>query len=284
MLSYQHEHHFGNHADVLKHAVLALVIRALQGKDKPFHVLDAHAGSGVYSVRGAPSRSRPEYPDGIGRVLAAPDPPQALAPYLEVVRGLNPGLASGGRLERYPGSPAIAAALLRESDHLTLLERHPGALANLRRHFGKDRRVHIHERDSFEGLRALLPPAERRGLVLFDSAYERKEDFRGAVEALAEVHARWNGGVWLIWYPLIVDPEARRFPARIAATGVRPVYQVTLQVERDDHPGLRGSGLLIVNLPWGLEEPLAALLPWLWRTLSPDRHGRWDAGWLVPEQ
>lgn len=279
MLSYQHEYHFGNHADVLKHAALALVIRALQRKDKPFRVIDAHAGSGIYSVRSKAARSKPEYRGGITRVLAAPEPPAALAPYLEIVRAFNPD----GTLRHYPGSPAVCRQLLREHDHLELIERHPRALGRLHRHFRRDRRVHIHERDSCEGLRALLPPPERRGLVLFDSAYEVKEDFRAAVEVLRHVHHHWAGGVWIIWYPLIADRTAQRFPGKIAESGVRPIYQVELQVERDDFPGLRGSGLLIVNLPFGLDGELRALVPWLWRTLAVEGRGGARCGWLVPE-
>ncbi|MDP2325620.1 MAG: 23S rRNA (adenine(2030)-N(6))-methyltransferase RlmJ, partial [Gammaproteobacteria bacterium] len=209
MLSYQHDYHAGNHADVLKHSVLALVIRALQRKDTPLRVLDSHAGSGVYDLRSHEARKNAEFAGGVERLLAAANPPLELHGYLEAVRAMN-RTGGGTELHLYPGSPQVARHLLRPLDHLELLELHPGALARLHRNFGRDNRVHIHGRDAFEGLPALLPPPERRGVVLMDSAYEVKEDFTGIIELLKGCHRRWATGVYLIWYPLIRHPLAER--------------------------------------------------------------------------
>jgi 23S rRNA (adenine2030-N6)-methyltransferase len=279
MLSYQHEYHFGNHADVLKHAVLALAIRALQRKDTPLRVLDAFAGSAIYELRSPEARRRPEFRTGISRIVAAADPPGELDPYLETVWACN----AGSRLSRYPGSPRIARRLLRRQDQLTLIELHPRALTALRQAFAGDRQVHIHDRDAFEGLPALLPPPERRGLVLVDPSYEVKEDFRRVVALVQTCHRRWPGGTFLIWYPLIRDRAAARFPGAVAGAGIRKIFHAELQVQAEDFDGLRGSGLLIVNLPFGLERKLKALLPWLRDTLASPEHGRWRAEWLVPE-
>lgn len=276
MLSYQHDYHAGNHADVLKHAVLALVIRALQKKPAAIRVIDSHAGSGIYDLASSEARRNAEFADGIGRVLAEPLPPVELKPYLEVVRAVNgPGSAHAGGLGRYPGSPEIARQLLRPDDHLDLLELHPGALARLRRHYGRDRRVHVHERDAFEGLPALVPPSERRGVVLVDPAFEVKADFASVAGMLASCHRRWPGGVYLVWYPLIRHPLAERFPARIRATGMPKLLQAELQVEIDAFDGMRGSGLVIVNPPFGLEDQLNVLLPWLWQALRNDDRTGW---------
>ncbi|MEO7387270.1 MAG: 23S rRNA (adenine(2030)-N(6))-methyltransferase RlmJ, partial [Gammaproteobacteria bacterium] len=190
MLSYQHDYHAGNHADVLKHAVLALVIRALQKKDTPLRVLDAHAGSGIYDLRSHEARKNEEFRGGIRRALSAPSAPAELQDYLAAVRALNKTEA-GPDIHLYPGSPQVARHLLRPVDHLELLELHPAALAKLHRHFGRDSRVHVHDRDAFEGLTALVPPKERRGVALVDSAYEVKEDFIGVVELLKKCHLRW---------------------------------------------------------------------------------------------
>lgn len=279
MLSYQHEYHAGNHADVLKHAALALVIRALQRKDAPIRVFDAHAGSGLYDLRSREARKNAEHEAGIAQVLSAAAPPAELGPYLDAVRACNTGTA----LRRYPGSPWIARHLLRPADQLVLMELHPRSLGGLRKVFGRDAQVHIHARDCFEGLPALVPPPERRGLALIDPSYEVKEDFARVAELLAACHGRWPGGVYMIWYPLIRDRAAERFPNRIAATGIRRIYRLLLQVEADSFTGMRGSGLMIVNLPFGLEERFDELLPWLRQTLAGPGRGEWQAGWLVPE-
>jgi 23S rRNA (adenine2030-N6)-methyltransferase len=279
MLSYQHEYHAGNHADVLKHAALCLVIEGLQRKESPIRLFDAHAGAGLYDLRSREARKNAEHEAGIARVLAAGAPPADILRYLDTVRACNTGPA----LRRYPGSPRLARHLMRPDDHLVLMELHPRALAALRKTFVRDRQVHIHARDCFEGLPALVPPPERRGLALIDPSYELKEDFGRVVELLAACHRRWPGGTYLIWYPLIRDRAAERFPGKVAASGIRRIYRLVLQVESDSFTGIRGSGLLIVNPPFGLGERLQALMPWLWRVLAVEGRGEWQAGWLVPE-
>jgi 23S rRNA (adenine2030-N6)-methyltransferase len=286
MLSYQHDYHAGNHADVLKHSVLALVIRALQRKDTPLRVLDAHAGSGVYDLRSHEARKNAEFAGGIERLLAARNVPLEVDDYLAAVRALNgvtgqPPAGRGADLHLYPGSPQVARHLLRAADHLELLELHPGALARLHRNFGRDHRVHIHGRDAFEGLPALVPPAERRGVVLVDSAYEVKEDFTGVVDLLKTCYRRWAGGVYLLWYPLIRHPLAERFTAKVRATGIPKILLAELQVETEGFDGLRGSGLCIVNPPYGLDQKLNTLLPWLWQTLKNDERSAWRVEWLT---
>jgi 23S rRNA (adenine2030-N6)-methyltransferase len=279
MLSYQHEYHAGNHADVLKHIVWTLVIQALQRKPGALRLYDSHAGSGDYDLGSREARRNAEHEAGVARVLAATQPPADLEPWLAIVRAAN--LARG--LRRYPGSPAIARALLRPADHLVLMELHPQALSRLRRKYGRDRQVHIHARDSFEGLPALVPPPERRGAALIDPSYEVKDDFRRVSAMLATCHQRWAGGTYVVWYPLLSERAAERFPGLVADSGIARIYRLVLQVTPDAAPGMRGSSLLIVNPPFGLPERFQALLPWLWRALSPDGSGHAHAGWLVPE-
>jgi 23S rRNA (adenine2030-N6)-methyltransferase len=279
MLSYQHEYHFGNHADVLKHATLALCIRALQRKEAPLRVIDAHAGAGRYDTDTKEARRRPEFRAGIGRLWNLAEPPAELAAYLGIVRALN----AGPQLRRYPGSPLIARRLLRPQDQLALLELHPQAANALARLFAHDPQTHVHFRDSYEGLPALLPPPERRGLVLIDPSYEVKEEFNRVRDLLVACHGRWPGGTYLVWYPLIRHPASGRFPGKIAAAGIRDVYQVEVRVEDDGFQGLRGSGVLIVNLPFGLDRSLAKLAPWLWKALSMEGRGGFKSEWLVPE-
>ncbi|MBN1239208.1 MAG: 23S rRNA (adenine(2030)-N(6))-methyltransferase RlmJ, partial [Gammaproteobacteria bacterium] len=208
MLSYQHDYHAGNHADVLKHVALTLTIGALQRKPKPIRVIDTHAGSGAYDLTGTLARRHREYDDGIARVLgaAAPLPPE-IAPYVETVRRMNPD----GELRRYPGSPQIARSLLRPQDHLELFELHPQASRALGELFKGDRQAHLHRRDAFEGLVAVLPPPERRGLVLIDPAYETEREFASVLRVLEDAVRRWPGGVYAVWYPLLEKRGAARF-------------------------------------------------------------------------
>jgi 23S rRNA (adenine2030-N6)-methyltransferase len=279
MLSYQHEYHAGNHADVLKHAVWTLVIRALQRKPGALRLYDAHAGSGLYDLGSREARLNAEHAVGIGRLAGAASPIAELAPYLEQVAAANAGAA----LRRYPGSPLLGSELLREHDHLVALELHPRAFGALRRLLGRKRRVHLHQRDCYEGLPALLPPPERRGAVLIDPSYEVKKEFAQVAELVAACHARWPSGTYVIWYPFIPDRAVERFPARVAATGIRRIYRLALQVADDRSPGLRGSGVLIVNPPFGLTDTFESMLPALWRKLAPDGAGHAHAGWLVGE-
>lgn len=280
MLSYQHEYHCGNHADVLKHSILALTIRALQRKDKPLRVIDAHAGSGIYDLGSAEAQRNAEFRTGISRVRSAASPPPELEAYLAAVRAVNPDT---GALTRYPGSPQIAHHLLRPPDHLELLELHPQALARLNRSFSRDARVHIHDRDCYEGLPGLVPPPERRGLVLIDPAYEVRQELAAVLNALSAAQSRWPGGTWLVWYPLLRDPQTARLPAKLAASGIRKIFRTELEVESTGYMGLRGSGMLIINPPYGMDTALANLLPWLWEQLANDGCGGWIAEWLVGE-
>jgi 23S rRNA (adenine2030-N6)-methyltransferase len=120
-------------------------------------------------------------------------------------------------------------------------------------------------------------------VALVDPAYEVKEDFRRVLTLLQDCHRRWPGGTYLLWHPLIRDRHAERFAGDIRATGIRRIFRLALEVRAPDFAGMRGCGLLIVNLPFGLEAMLAALMPWLWETLAVDSQGRWQAEWLVPE-
>lgn len=277
MLSYQHEYHAGNHADVLKHSVLALLIRALQRKPKPMRVLDTHAGSGTYDLGSPEAQRGREFERGIARVLEERPVPPELAAYIQIVDACNRGDA----LETYPGSPRIARALLRETDRLELFELHPKAHAALESAFRRDRQVHVHRRDGFEGVLAVVPPPERRGLVLIDPSYETDEDFARVLDVVPALHRRWTNGVIAVWYPLLRRPQAAAFARRLCALDLPRFYRVELEVEPAGGFGLLGSGLAIANLPYGVDAELETLLPWLHRRLAVDGAGGFRARWLT---
>ncbi len=171
-MNYRHAYHAGNFADVVKHAVLALVIEHLKLKPAPFRVIDTHAGIGVYDLTSEAAQKTGEWREGIGRLMAAklsPAAAEVLAPYLDIVRRLNPG----GALVRYPGSPLLARELMRADDRLVVNELHPEDQDELKRHFAHDPQVRVMALDAWTALKALLPPPERRGVMLIDPAFEQ---------------------------------------------------------------------------------------------------------------
>jgi len=269
MLSYRHAFHAGNHADVLKHAVLIALLDYLNQKDKPWWFIDSHAGAGIYDLRGDYARKNAEFEGGIGRLWERSDLPPMLANYVELVRGLNPD----GHLRLYPGSPWCAQQRARGDDRLRLFELHGSDHRLLASTFSEaGRQVKIEAADGYTGLKAVLPPPTRRALVLIDPPYEEKRDYPRTVEALKDSLARFAGGTYMVWYPLLQKPDARQLPSRLKAARPPAWLHVTLSVQAPskDGFGMHGSGLYIANPPWTLPGLLEATLPWLVKTLGQD--------------
>jgi 23S rRNA (adenine2030-N6)-methyltransferase len=269
-VKYRHAFHAGNFADVAKHVALVAALLRLGEKERPLFLLDTHAGRGRYDVGGPGGESA----QGIGRLLAAclAAPHPALARYLALVRSLNPG----GGLRAYPGSPLIEAALMRAGDRAAFCELQPAEADALRREFRGDARIGVHARDGFEALRALLPPAEKRGLALIDPPYEETDaDFAEVAGALAATAARWPQGVLMAWYPIKQGAIAARLQRRLVEAGVKRLLVAELCVHPDDsRAGLNGSGLVIVNPPWRLEDDLRGIYPALHGALADGGAGR----------
>ncbi len=254
MLSYRHAFHAGNHADVLKHFVLGLVLDYLKQKDKPFLYVDTHSGAGAYRLESPEAQKNGEFVGGIARLWGTEVLPGC---YFEAIKALNPD----GQLRFYPGSPQLAAFSLRPQDRLRLFEMHPRDAQLLTDHFSRDRRVLIDTGDGFAGLKALLPPQSRRALILIDPPYELKEDYARVEEVLADACRRFASGTYMIWYPLLARAEAQALPRRLANLGLAAL-QVELQIDRPATEfGLYGSGLFIINPPWTLNAELEQWLP-----------------------
>lgn len=260
MLSYLHGYHAGNFADVHKHLLLGRVLAALARKPAPFAVLDVHAGEGLYDLNGPEARALGEADGGIRRFMDLPGPPAAADAYRAVIARFN----SGAGVSLYPGSPLIAREAMRENDRLVLVDLHPRAEAALRRLFAGDGCVHIHRRDALEALVGLVPPPERRGLAVVDPAYEVKDEYRTVPLAVERAFRRWGTGHFLVWYPLL--PEGRH-EALVEALTAGP-YPGLLFSEWRHRPcgavrGLYGSGVALVNPPWGVAEEAEVLGRWL---------------------
>lgn len=266
MLSYRHAFHAGNHADVLKHFVLLCLMRHLARKDKPFWVVDTHAGAGAYGLDAGYAAQNAEWSAGIGRLWQRTDLPPELADYVDVVRGMNPE----GRLNFYPGSPWLAWKLMRPEDRLRLFELHPTDVDLLGKTFqDAGRQVMVTRGDGFAGLKALLPPPPRRALVLMDPSYEGKRDYGRVVEALRDSLKRFATGTYALWYPLLQRPEARRLPERLHALRVEWL-DVSLEVQRPGKEGfgMHGSGMFVINPPWTLAATLNTCMPVLKEVLA----------------
>ncbi len=269
MLSYRHGFHAGNHADVLKHVVLVALVRLLTRKDKPLLFVDTHAGAGSYSLEAGFAAKNAEFRTGIGALWQRKDLPPLVADYVGEVRAFNPD----GVLRRYPGSPRIAVQTLRPQDRVRLFELHGTDARLLQEEFaGAGRRVVVTAGDGFAGVKAVLPPPSRRGLVLIDPSYELAADYRAVVVALREGLERFATGTYAIWYPLLARREATQLPSQLARTAGKDWIDVALQVRApgDERIGLFGSGMFVVNPPWTLADVLRSVMPWLVRVLGQD--------------
>ena len=269
MFSYRHGFHAGNHADVLKHVVLVEMLAYLTAKETPLWVVDTHAGAGAYSLDSAFAQKKGEFRDGIGRLWGRSDLPRALIDYLDQVKRFN----KDGELRHYPGSPQIALQMLREQDRLQLFELHTTESQVLQQQFANaKRRVSVQAADGFAGLKAVLPPVSRRGLVLIDPPYEDKEDYRKVVAAMRDALQRFATGVYAVWYPQVQRQESQDLPGQMKQLADRDWLHASLTVKAPakDGLGLHGSGLFIFNPPWNLEASLQAALPVLARLLGQD--------------
>jgi len=279
MLSYRHGFHAGNHADVLKHAMLVFVAQYLQHKESPLLFLDTHAGAGLYDLRTPEAEKTWEYRDGIARLMPhAATAPTLLADYLALVKSFN----SGDGLTMYPGSPALITAMMREQDRAHFIELHPTDEPRLAELMRRNRRVHVEKADGLRGLIAAVPPPENRALCLIDPSYEIKTDYALVMAALARAWKKFPGGIYLLWYPVIDRPRVHAMEVALRAAGIRKTYRVELCMAPDKpERGMTGSGLFIVNPPHTLPDAATAALPWLADKLGAN--GPLTAGWLLPE-
>lgn len=273
MLSYRHGYHAGNHGDVLKHWVLVLCLEYLKQKDKPFFYIDTHAGSGMYSLTSPFARKTGESDGGIAKLWQASSWPAEMSAYRDVVASFN----KKGKLVRYPGSPAIAAALAREDDRLRLIEMHGSDLSALQKLFDRDRRVNVVDGDGFVDVKGMLPPATRRGVVLIDPSYEIKSDYGKVIKSVNDGLKRFATGQYLIWYPLINSVSAQRFSEQLQKLPCGSWLDVQLAVSRPPQGhGMYGSGMFVVNPPWMLRQQLEAALPDVTRLLAQDDAADWS--------
>jgi 23S rRNA (adenine2030-N6)-methyltransferase len=248
-MNYRHAYHAGNFADCVKHIVLVWLLRAMARKEKPFCVLDTHAGAGQYDLAAQAAQRTGEARSGIFRLLD--DTPPPLADYVDLVR----------RLGIYPGSPAIVRALLRPGDRAIACELHPEEHAALRRLFARDPAVSVHLRDGYEAIGAFLPPAERRGLTLIDPPYEAAGEFLRVESAVLAARTRFPGGVFAAWFPIKHRAPVRAFYDALRNNGLRDAVAIEFLLREPlDPTRLNGCGMILVNPPYRFEADLPPIL------------------------
>jgi 23S rRNA (adenine2030-N6)-methyltransferase len=282
-VNYRHAFHAGNFADVVKHLILVRIVEYLKRKPAAFRVLDTHAGVGLYDLTSDQAGRTGEWVDGIGRLveggLSAPAAALA-APYLDAISAQNPDAG----LRFYPGSPFIARHLLREQDRLFALELHPDDAEKLRENFAGDIQTRATHLDGWAALGTHLPPKEKRGLVLIDPPFEEKGEFARMVAGLAKAHQRWPGGIYAFWYPIKEPAEAEQFIRDLKATGIPKILRIELAIRAPSTPPrLHGTGMVVVNPPYILEEEMRELLPELARLLADEERGKWRMDWVAGE-
>jgi 23S rRNA (adenine2030-N6)-methyltransferase len=271
VLSYRHAFHAGNHADVLKHCVLMLVLDYITQKDKPFMYVDTHAGAGLYDLRGVWANKTHEYKAGIGRIWrhqpGVASCPQDMAVYLRAIQALNPDDV----LCEYPGSPWLAQTILRAQDKARLFELHTYEYQILHDLFARNKQIKTEKSDGFQAMSAVLPPAERRAVILIDPPYEVKADYQTVVQSVKAAYRKFSTGTYLIWYPVVNRKWANRIEREFVESGIANILLAELAITADaEDMGMTASGMIVINPPWQLQAALKNILPYLRRELAAD--------------
>jgi len=262
-----------------------LLIESLQKKDTPFCYIDTHAGAANYDLRSDFAQKNREYETGVSRLWELTNFPPSIGAYLDVVKKVNPGLQKDkNSLRYYPGSPVIARQMLRPQDRMILMELHNTEAPILKEHFKDDPQVSVHHRDGFEGLGGLVPPKEKRGLVLIDPAYEIKGEYDRVIEVLTDAWVKWPAGIYAVWYPVQKKQPVPQFHYDLRNSGIKKIYLHEFSVIADAAPNrLSGTGMIIINPPWQFDQQIKKVLNWLVPALDRGSGKSPYCEWLVPE-
>ena len=280
-MNYRHAFHAGNHGDVLKHVVLARVLELLKAKDNPFAVLDAHAGIGRYDLTGVQANKTGEWRGGIAKMDDdfAPEVEAVLLAFRSILAAIN----EDGNGRFYPGSPEIVTRLMRVGDRLIANELHPVDVSLLRDTYAANRNVTVTQLDFIQAVKAQLPFKERRGLVVIDPTFEAMDETLRTAKAVEFGYRRMATAVFIIWYPITTEEFATKFIGTIKALDIPNMLHVELRIKAAfAQGGLSGSGLIIINPPWTLENDMRVLLPALAIRLGLGDWGRGLVQWLTP--
>jgi len=276
MFSYEHKYHAGCFADVHKHLTLFAIVDYLLKKPTPFCVLDTHAGDGLYDLNSIESQKTAERVQGIDKLWALKEAPPLVSQFLDLVKGYN----QPGECRYYPGSPAIITEMLRDNDRGLFIEKHPQAIAALRAFTTHEhKQIHLHERDSIEAMKALIPFIEKRGLVFMDPSYEIKSDYELMVEALHRAYERFSHGIFALWYPMLSENDQATLLRHLKKSTIAKIWQCEWSPFPDKKTGILGSGMIVINPPWQLDTLLTETFHSLNQSLF--KSGQFTQRWLA---
>lgn len=280
MLSYRHAFHAGNFADLLKHIIQIEILQYLRLKEKPFEYIDTHAGAGCYALDASMALKNKEYLNGIGHFLDQHTPQgdehislnqTVMQPVCELIAQVKQCRERFNQAQLYPGSPVIAAQLLRPQDKAWLFELHSSDYRLLQQSIGRSRKIHMRQEDGFQGLLGLLPCQSRRAFVLIDPPYEIKDDYQKIVDYVVKAHRKMANAVVAIWYPVVERERIDRVKSAFIDSGIRSIQQFELGTRADTSGfGMTSAGMIVINPPWVLMDKMAELLPVLANAVSQD--------------
>jgi 23S rRNA (adenine2030-N6)-methyltransferase len=279
-MNYKHIYHAGNFADVAKHVGLLYCLDALKRKDAAFFALDSHAGRGHYELQAAEAQKSGEAERGIQRLISTSIGAESLAGYFEAIRARR-----GKRLNSYPGSPGLIAGALRAQDRALFVELMPAEARAAEREITSLGRLRTQIDDGYAALKAFLPPEERRGLVLIDPPYESLDELKAMLQAFADAYRRWPTGIYLMWYPIRSATQRTLVHARFESLNVPKMLFADLAIHPDDAGlGLAGSGLIIVNPPYGTDRYLLDAYKVIHGSIAAPGAGYVEVARLTPER
>ena len=267
MLSYRHGYHAGNAADVLKHFILTYVLDYIKKKDKGFIFIDSHAGAGKYLISDPYMQKNKEYLQGIKKILQLKNDNIFLKKYLDLIKSTN----FNSELKIYPGSCYLAARSLRPNDNLYFFELHPKEFLNLKKNFENDSRVIIENRDCYQRLKKLLPPKEKRAVILIDPSYELKDEYEKVLKMLSDCYKKFPLGVYIIWYPVLKSKKSEKFIFNVLKKKYKNLSHVEMITDNLNN-GMQGSGLFILNCPWSIENDIKKSLETIFDCLKKNNN------------
>jgi 23S rRNA (adenine2030-N6)-methyltransferase len=261
MLSYMHRYHAGCFADIHKHLILIAILDHLQKKPSPFGVLDTHAGEGLYDLKSEQSQLNKEYQQGFNIIAEAKNPPALIQKLLDTAKFYQSQMTKG---RFYPGSAALIQRALREQDSAIFIEKHPQSYRALERNLGIQKNIHIHARDAYEAMNAFVPLKEKRGLIFIDPSFEVKSEYEQSIDAIIKSYQKFPTGIFAIWYPILNPARHTVILQQLKKSGIEKVWRSEWTPFKNIfQEGILGSGMIVINPPWGLAESVDETLRWM---------------------